>query len=315
MCDVIETGVLYTEHADLRAATPVASLWSYQTCARGPVRQPVVLNRDGNTEYWLERSDPLLNTILPGTAVSVVVNLGDGWAAGRSLATSALLPRVSVLGPVTQPRILCPGRHVQAVGAVLPAVLTASVFGVPASEVINRIVPLEELWTRSEVDSLVNALWSRHTRQQVATLCGALVARIRQRSDCETIGRVASRLITVRGGRVSIDQMARSHGLSRKQFACRFSAAAGLTPKLFARITRFQSLVHTLLSSEVSEWVAVAPAVGFYDQAHMINEFRAFAGSPPTEFFQPHGGGVDPLMIQLRGRPCEWVRPKIRVRQ
>jgi AraC-like DNA-binding protein len=65
----------------------------------------------------------------------------------------------------------------------------------------------------------------------------------------------------------------------------------------------------------VSEWVAVAPAVGFYDQAHMINEFRAFAGSPPTEFFQPHGGGVDPLMIQLRGRPCEWVRPKIRVRQ
>ena len=61
-----------------------------------------------------------------------------------------------------------------------------------------------------------------------------------------------------------------------------------VTPKLFARITRFQSLVRALLSSDVSQWVSVAPAVGFYDQAHMINEFRAFAGSSPTVFFQPH---------------------------
>ena len=122
------------------------------------------------------------------------------------------------------------------------------------------------------------------------------------------IGHVATRLITARGGRVSIDQMARSHGLSRKHFARQFSAAAGLTPKLFARITRFQSLVHALLSSDVSEWVSVAPAVGFYDQAHMINEFRAFAGSSPTLFFQPHDDMIDASTVQLRGRPSEWVR-------
>jgi AraC-like DNA-binding protein len=308
MSDVTETGVLYTEHTDLRAAMPVASLWSYETRTRGAVRQPVLLNRDGNHEYWLERSDPLLNTILPGTGVSVVINFGDGWAAGRSLATSALLPRVSVIGPVTQPRILRMGKHVQAVGAVLPPVLTTGVLGVPTSEVIDRIVPLEDLWTRSEVDRLVESLLSREIRWRLCKLRGELVARIRQPGDGETIGPVATRLITLRGGRVSIDQMARSHNLSRKQFARRFSAAAGLNPKLFARITRFQSLVHALLSSDVSEWVSVAPAVGFYDQAHMINEFRAFAGSPPTEFFRPHGGGVDPVLIQLRGRPCEWVR-------
>ena len=48
--------------------------------------------------------------------------------------------------------------------------------------------------------------------------------------------------------------------------------------------------------------------VGFYDQAHMINEFRAFAGSPPTLFFQPHHSHVDPpKKIQLNGRPSEWL--------
>jgi AraC-like DNA-binding protein len=135
-----------------------------------------------------------------------------------------------------------------------------------------------------------------------------LVARIGRPSSRETVGQTAPRLIKLRAGRVSIDDMARSHGLSRQQFAVRFSAAAGLPPKLFARITRFQALVHVLLSTDVSRWASVSPAIGFYDQAHMINEFRAFAGSPPTVFFQPHGGSIDPANIQLRGRPSEWLR-------
>ncbi len=46
------------------------------------------------TRYWLGRSDPLLNTIVPGVGVSLVINFGDVWAAGRSLVTSGLVPRV-----------------------------------------------------------------------------------------------------------------------------------------------------------------------------------------------------------------------------
>jgi transcriptional regulator GlxA family with amidase domain len=103
-----------------------------------------------------------------------------------------------------------------------------------------------------------------------------------------------------------MDEMARIYGLSRHQFARRFSAAAGLPPKLFARLTRFQALVHDLLSTDVSRWASVALATGFYDQAHMINEFRAFAGSPPTVFFRPHGSKSGLTKIQLRGRPSEW---------
>ena len=81
-----------------------------------------------------------------------------------------------------------------------------------------------------------------------------------------------------------------------------------MPPKLFARITRFQSLVHALLSTDVARWASVSSVTGFYDQAHMINEFRTFTGSPPTVFFQPHDSTVDSAMITLRGRPSEWLR-------
>jgi AraC-like DNA-binding protein len=123
------------------------------------------------------------------------------------------------------------------------------------------------------------------------------------------IAKTAPRLIKLHAGYVSIDDMARSHGLSRQQFTRRFSAIAGLPPKLFARITRFQALVHALLSNDVSRWTSVSSDVGFYDQSHMINEFRVFAGSSPTVFFCPHGGGIDATKVQIRGRPSEWLCP------
>ena len=56
------------------------------------------------------------------------------------------------------------------------------------------------------------------------------------------------------------------------------------------------------------EWAGVASEAGFYDQAHMINEFRDLAGAPPTTFFQPHDDTIDRSRIQVRGRPSEWLR-------
>jgi AraC-like DNA-binding protein len=169
-------------------------------------------------------------------------------------------------------------------------------------------VPLQDLWTRDEVERLLGSLSRLEIRLCVSALKDELVARIGQPGSPETVGQTASRLIKVHAGRISIDDIARSHGLTRQQFARRFCAAAGLPPKLFARITRFQALVHALLSTDVSRWASVSPAVGFYDQAHMINEFRAFADSPPTVFFRPHGSDIDPAKIRVRGRPSEWLR-------
>jgi AraC-like DNA-binding protein len=308
MSDTPDLGVLYTEHSRLTAMTALASLWSYETRARRNDRRRVALNPDGSSEYWLDASDPLLNTILPGTGVSVIVNFGDLWAAGRSLASSVLLPRVCVVGPVTQARILRVGRSVRAVGAALASTLTPAVFDVPASELVDQIVPLEDLWARTDVERLIASLAGAEIRRGLPVLKDALLARIGRATSREPGGQTAPGLITLHAGRVSIDDTARSQGLSRQQFACRFRAAAGLPPKQFARITRFQTLVHALLSTDVSQWASVALDVGFYDQAHMINEFRAFAGSPPTLFFRPHDSNIDPARIQVHGRPSEWLR-------
>jgi AraC-like DNA-binding protein len=307
MSEASEPGVLYTDHSGLGATPLIASLWSYQTCVRARDRRSVTRKADGTCEYWLNGSDPLLNTILPGTGLSLIINLGDAWAAGRSLVTAEILPRVCVVGPVTQPRILRVGRVVQAMGVGLLPTMAPAVFNVPAATLVDRIVPLEDLWTSDDVERLLVSLSALDIPRCVARLKDVLIARI-VRPNAPTVGETTVRLITLHAGRVSIDDIARTHGLSRQLFARRFRDTAGLSPKLFARITRFQALVSVLLSTDVSRWAEEATAVGFYDQAHMINEFRAFAGSPPTVFFRPHGRDVDDVDVQLRGRPSEWLR-------
>lgn len=301
-------GVLYTEYQRLRAHTPLLSLWSFRSSPRKPGRPAILQTSDGDQEYWLERSDPLLNTILPSTAVSLVVNLSDAWAAGRTLVSTEVLPPACVIGPVTRARVLHVGRHVHAVGAVLPAELSHRMLECPASALVDRTVPLHEVWPSTRVERLLAALHQGCDIERVCGLRNALVPGPRRDTDLVT---AAARLLMTRGGDTSVDALAASHQVSRQQFTRRFRAATGLPPKQFARICRFQRAVLTLLATDVERWAQAASALGFYDQAHLINDFREFAGESPTRFFQPHGDArVAVSAARLRGRPHEWERPR-----
>lgn len=83
------------------------------------------------------------------------------------------------------------------------------------------------------------------------------------------------------GGNVSIETAAHQSGLSRRQFERRFLQAAGIPPKLFSRMQRFQRVFPALEGAEVA-WVDAAVHCGYYDQAHLIRDFREFAGKPPS---------------------------------
>jgi AraC-like DNA-binding protein len=200
------------------------------------------------------------------------------------------------------------GKSVRAFGAGLDSTLTCDVFGVPAAELVDRIVPLEDLWNRLEIEKLVATYVNTDLRRSVSALRDEMTARTGRVTFGDTIGGTGTGLIRLHAGRISTKHLAESHGLTRQQFKRRFLAAAGLPPKLYSRITRFQALVHSLLSTDVSDWVAVSSDVGFYDQTHMINEFHEFAGSSPTVFFQPHVSEGSSVKLKLRGRPSEWSR-------
>src|SRR4029079_19485760 len=89
------------------------------------------------------------------------------------------------------------------------------------------------------------------------------------------VDRLASKavlLIEAGGGAIDVARLARGLGISTRQLERRFKDAVGLPPKLFCRIQRFQRVFQQIEAGR--GWVETALACGYYDQAHLVRDFR-----------------------------------------
>jgi AraC-like DNA-binding protein len=70
-------------------------------------------------------------------------------------------------------------------------------------------------------------------------------------------------------------------GVSIRQMERRFNAGVGLPPKLFCRMQRFVQ-VFRAIGTQPNKWADTAVACGYYDQAHLIRDFKSFSGETPA---------------------------------
>jgi AraC-like DNA-binding protein len=94
------------------------------------------------------------------------------------------------------------------------------------------------------------------------------------------------------GHATTIAELASATGISVRQLERKALDYAGMTPQMAMRVARFQRALH-LHSTRPMTWTDVAYAAGYYDQMHMVRDFRRFAGMTPTELarqIQPHYG-------------------------
>lgn len=92
------------------------------------------------------------------------------------------------------------------------------------------------------------------------------------------------RKINERKGEVRISDLSEAAHLSYKQFKRVFTEYIGVNPKDFLRIVRFQHALFVLQSSPDMNFSQLAYECGYYDQPHLINEFKIFTGYTPKEY-------------------------------
>jgi AraC-like DNA-binding protein len=111
---------------------------------------------------------------------------------------------------------------------------------------------------------------------------------------------VASRIVSVREpsapvfwawgqierqqGALRIGDLAAEIGWSQKHLIRRFREEIGLPPKTLVRVLRFNQSVEALGRDPNPDWAQIALDCGYYDQSHLIRDYREFAGATPTEF-------------------------------
>ena len=95
-------------------------------------------------------------------------------------------------------------------------------------------------------------------------------------------------------------------GVSARHLIDRFTAQVGLTPKRFCRVRRFQRAIALAHRGAAEDWAAIAADCGFSDQPHLIHEFHAFAGLPPSAYLDhrtPHRNHV--RFLHADGTPVD----------
>lgn len=150
----------------------------------------------------------------------------------------------------------------------------AAFLRIPLAEITDARVPLGEIW-RGWSDGILE----RRVSELIVTIESELLRRL----DPDRDRRVDAAVARISAGSIRIDELAREIGISRQHLARQFLHHVGVSPKTFARVMRFRRLTDRLNTSDV-DWAGVAAEHGFYDQSHLIADFRELAGTTPNAF-------------------------------
>jgi len=158
-----------------------------------------------------------------------------------------------------------------------------TLLGLPLGELTNRAVDPDDLpgrWLGALAARLAEAPgWAARFALLDRVLCERLAAG--DPPDPRLAG--AWRLLAGSGGRLGVAAVADRVGWSRRHLAATVHREIGLPPKTLARVLRFERAFGSLGRAATDGWAAVAAECGYADQAHLIREFREFAGATPVE--------------------------------
>jgi AraC-like DNA-binding protein len=85
-------------------------------------------------------------------------------------------------------------------------------------------------------------------------------------------------------GAVGVQELATEVGWSRRHLGERFGQEYGLSPKVAARVLRFEQAVGRLRTSPRPRLSDLAAVCGYADQAHLTREWQALAGCTPRQW-------------------------------
>jgi len=88
-------------------------------------------------------------------------------------------------------------------------------------------------------------------------------------------------LLVAKNGNLPIEQLAYQSNISLRQFERRCNERLGVSPKLFARLTRFAGAYLLKEKNPNLSWTDITYDAGYFDQNHLIRDFKSFSGYTP----------------------------------
>ena len=219
--------------------------------------------------------------IVPDGCVEIVLNLSDPFH--RVNGGAHVQPATMLVGQLTGPIVVIPTGRVDVWGVRLQPWGASACLRMPLIELREATVALDD--ALGDLTSLADAV---HDERDGARGGHALmVALERWVSRCpipDSGVRAAVELITHAPSLPSVRSVGAQLGRSTRWVQRTFRDTVGLNPKMLARIHRVQRAMRVARSRPARNWSAIAADVGYFDQSHLVRDFRQLVGCTPSEF-------------------------------
>jgi AraC-like DNA-binding protein len=228
-------------------------------------------------------------TILPSGVFGIMFNLRDDEFRIYRPGPPEQYRRFSgaiVSGPYAGPFITDAAEETSIIGIHFKPGGAFPFLGLPAGELINTHVDLKAIWGPFATELRERLCALTEPKQRFGLLEQVMMAQHSDRSVRHGAVRRGLDLLTRTHGQVPIRSVAGCVNLSQRRFIEVFTAEVGLTPKLFARVQRFQRAAAQSRNLTRVDWAELAVDCGYFDQAHLIGDFVEFAGLTPAEFWR-----------------------------
>ena len=258
----------------------VAGLWRV-TRPWHPALRPYLRSYVG---YWEETPTPYRVRVMPSGRSSLVLNLAEPFSEVRRIGVPGITggsPVGSLVVGMEDRPALCvhPGGQ-EAIRLEFTPLGAYRLFAMPMRDLANQIVELEDVLGPQARELVERLAATPDWTARFDLLDLALLNRIERGPDPAPEVGHAWRLLTGSAGTIPVARIAEEVGWSHGYLVRRFTEQIGLSPKTSGRVLRFTRALGMLTRRNAS-LADVSTACGFFDQAHLNREFRAFADTTP----------------------------------
>jgi AraC-like DNA-binding protein len=219
---------------------------------------------------------------LPGGTLELVVSLGEPLTVRRA-GHPDVVAGATVSGLRSSPVGILHDGTQRGVQLALTPRGSRALLGLPAAALAQGVWPLEDIVGRC-CNELTDRLAAAPDQAGRATVLNAVLTAWAVDEDYPQVVDAAWRRLAGCGGRVPVTRVAEQIGLGRRQLGQLVRAELGLTPKTVARIFRFGQARRFLRTGRTASLAQTAVACGYFDQAHLANDWKQLAGCTPGQW-------------------------------
>jgi AraC-like DNA-binding protein len=156
---------------------------------------------------------------------------------------------------------------------------------IPAIEFTNRVFEAEDVMGK-EIEYVNEQLFYAKSRHEMIVIIeNYLLGKANKfKNEHRNIDAIAQQMLQIQQTK-SLDWFVSKAFLCHRQFDRKFIESAGISPKEYLRVIRFDHAYRLKNQRPELSWFNIAIICGYYDYQHLAKDYKAFTGYSPVAFF------------------------------